>query len=191
MKRIILASASPRRRELLAQIGLKFEVEPSEYPEETTTKLKPEALVRFLSRAKARAVAPVYSDSLIIAADTIGVIDGEVIGKPESPEAAKRMLKRLSGKTHQVITGFTLLDTASGRIITRTVKTEVTFNKLSRAEIDAYVKTGEPLDKAGAYAIQGIGAVLVKEIKGDYFNVMGLPLSAVAQALKRFGVKVV
>jgi septum formation protein len=199
MRRIILASASPRRKELLTQIHLTFEVEPSKYAENVKTKLAPEALVRFLSREKAKAIAPKYPDSLIIAADTIGVIHGQVIGKPETPAAARRMLCLLSGKTHVVITGFTILDTGSGRGLTRTVKTEVTFRKLTLSEIDAYISSGEPfrenlqgepLDKAGAYAIQGRGAVLVKELKGDYYNVMGLPLSALTVALKKFGVDV-
>ncbi len=199
MRRIILASASPRRKELLTQIHLTFEVEPSKYAENVKTKLAPEALVRFLSREKAKAIAPKYPDSLIIAADTIGVIHGQVIGKPETPEAARRMLCLLSGKTHVVITGFTILDTGSGRMLTRTVKTEVTFRKLTLSEIDAYISSGEPfrenlqgepLDKAGAYAIQGRGAVLVKELKGDYYNVMGLPLCALTVALKKFGVNV-
>jgi septum formation protein len=199
MRRIVLASASPRRKELLTQIHLTFEVEPSKYAENVKTKLAPEALVRFLSREKAKAIAPKYPDSLIIAADTIGVIHGQVIGKPETPEAARRMLCLLSGKTHVVITGFTILDTGSGRMLTRTVKTEVTFRKLTLSEIDAYISSGEPfrenlqgepLDKAGAYAIQGRGAVLVKELKGDYYNVMGLPLSALTAALKKFGVDV-
>jgi len=199
MRRIVLASASPRRKELLTQIHLTFEVEPSKYAENVKTKLAPEALVRFLSREKAKAIAPKYPDSLIIAADTIGVIHGQVIGKPETPEAARRMLCLLSGKTHVVITGFTILDTGSGRMLTRTVKTEVTFRKLTLSEIDAYISSGEPfrenlqgepLDKAGAYAIQGRGAVLVKELKGDYYNVMGLPLSALTVALKKFGVDV-
>jgi len=199
MRRIVLASASPRRKELLTQIHLTFEVEPSKYAENVKTKLAPEALVRFLSREKAKAIAPKYPDSLIIAADTIGVIHGQVIGKPETPEAARRMLCLLSGKTHVVITGFTILDTGSGRMLTRTVKTAVTFRKLTLSEIDAYISSGEPfrenlqgepLDKAGAYAIQGRGAVLVKELKGDYYNVMGLPLSALTVALKKFGVDV-
>jgi septum formation protein len=199
MRRIILASASPRRKELLTQIHLTFEVEPSKYAENVKTKLAPEALVRFLSREKAKAIAPKYPDSLIIAADTIGVIHGQVIGKPETPAAARRMLCLLSGKTHVVITGFTILDTGSGRELTRAVKTAVTFRKLTLSEIDAYISSGEPfrenlqgepLDKAGAYAIQGRGAVLVKELKGDYYNVMGLPLSALTVALKKFGVDV-
>jgi len=199
MRRIILASASPRRKELLTQIHLTFEVEPSKYAENVKTKLAPEALVRFLSREKAKAIAPKYPNSLIIAADTIGVIHGQVIGKPETPAAARRMLCLLSGKTHVVITGFTILDTGSGRELTRAVKTAVTFRKLTLSEIDAYISSGEPfrenlqgepLDKAGAYAIQGRGAVLVKELKGDYYNVMGLPLSALTVALKKFGVDV-
>jgi septum formation protein len=190
MRRIVLASGSPRRRALLEQIGLKFEVEPSEFPENPSKKLSPSALVKHLSQEKAKAVAPKFPDALIIAADTIGVIHGRTIGKPEDADGARKMLNLLSGRTHRVITGFTLLDTSSGRILTQTVKTEVTFRKLSAGAIDAYVATGEPLDKDGAYAIQGVGAVLVKEIRGDYFNVTGLPLSALAAALKKFGVDV-
>lgn len=190
MRKIVLASASPRRKELLTQIYLEFEVEPSEYPEVLDRKLTPAALVRFLSLEKARAVAPKHPDSIIIAADTIGVIDGQIIGKPESAADAGRMLRRLSGKTHTVITGFTLLDTSNGRAVTRTVKTDVTFRRLTKTEIDAYVATGEGMDKAGAYAVQGRGALLVKEIRGDYYNVVGLPLSALTQELKKFGVDV-
>jgi septum formation protein len=190
MRRIILASSSPRRKELLEQIHLEFEIEASDYPENRDLKLAPVTLVRFLSREKARAVAPKYPNSIVIAADTIGVIDGHIIGKPESVADAGRMLRQLSGKTHIVITGFTVLDTSNGRELTRTVKTEVTFRKLTKTEIEAYLATGEGLDKAGAYAVQGRGAVFVKEIRGDYYNVVGLPLSALAQALKKFGVDV-
>jgi len=190
MRKIVLASASPRRKELLTQLHLEFEVEPSEYLEAIDRKFSPVAVVRFLSQEKASAVASKHPDSLIIAADTIGVIDGQVIGKPESSADALKMLRRLSGRTHTVITGFTVLDTSTGRTITHTVKTEVTFHRLTKADIGAYVATGEWLDKAGAYAIQGRGAVLIQEIRGDYYNVVGLPLSALARALKKFGVDV-
>jgi septum formation protein len=190
MRKIVLASGSPRRRELLRQIGLEFVVEPSEYEEELNRKLTPAKLVRFLSGEKARAIASKHPDSLIIAADTVGVLNGKIIGKPGSVADAVKMLHRLSGKTHSVITGFTILDTSNNREVTRTVKTDVTFRRLARREIEAYVATGEGMDKAGAYAIQGKGALLVKELKGDYYNVVGLPIGALAQALKAFGVDV-
>ena len=190
MKKIILASASPRRKELLGKLGIPFQVEASELPESYVNNLTPVEMVRFLSLEKARMVSKKYPDALIIAADTIGVLGRKIIGKPDGAGDAVRMLRELSGRTHRVITGFTIMDGETGKTLTQTVTTEVTFRKLSRREIEAYVRTGEPLDKAGAYAIQGLGAVLVKETKGDYYNVMGLPLSALAAALKRFGVRV-
>ncbi len=190
MKKIVLASASPRRKELLEKLGIPFQVEASEFSESAVQNLTPVETVKFLSLEKARMVSKKYPDALIIAADTIGVLDGKIIGKPDGAGDAVRMLRELSGRTHKVITGFTIMDSGTGKTLTRTVATEVTFRKLSRREIEAYVATGEPLDKAGAYAIQGLGAVLVKEIKGDYYNVMGLPLGALSAALKRFDIKV-
>lgn len=188
MKEIILASSSPRRKELLERLGLKFRVEGSDSPEGPDPSLKPESLVKSLALKKARAVAPKYPGALIIAADTLGVLRGKILGKPGDAADAMTMLEALSGKTHRVITGLAVLDGVTGKVLTRVVTTRVTFRRLSRREIDSYVETGEPLDKAGAYAIQGRGALLIKEIKGDYFNVMGLPLGALCQALKRFGV---
>jgi septum formation protein len=190
MKKIILASASPRRKELLEKIGLKFDVEPSDYDEEINLKLEPHELVRQISVKKAKIVAARHKDAIIIAADTIGVIGSKIIGKPHTENEARKMLKEISGKPHAVITGFTILDTAANKIISRTVNTKVYIKKLTRQEIDAYVKTGEPLDKAGAYAIQGLGAVIVDKIEGDYYNVMGLPLNALTTALKEFGINV-
>jgi septum formation protein len=190
MRKIVLASSSLRRRELQAQLHLDFMVAIDDYTEDHNMQLSPVALVRHLSREKARAVALKYPDSIIIAADTIGVIDGQIIGKPARADDAGYMLWLLSGKTHTVITAFTLLDTESKQELTRTAKTEVTFRNLSLAEIEAYVKTGEGQDKAGAYAIQGRGAIFIKEIKGEYTNVVGLPLAALAVALRKFGVAV-
>jgi septum formation protein len=190
MKKIILASASPRRKELLEKIGLKFDVEPSDYEEEINSGLEPHELVRQISVKKAESVAARYKDAIIIAADTIGVISNKIIGKPHTENEARKMLKEISGKSHSVITGFTILDTAANKTISRTVNTRVYIKKLTKQEIDAYVKTGEPLDKAGAYAIQGRGAVIVEKIEGDYYNVMGLPLNALTTALKEFGINV-
>jgi septum formation protein len=187
---LILASASPRRRELLEQIGLKFKVDPSDQPEEIHLNLKPEEVVKTLSLKKARTIAPKYTDALIIAADTIGVLRGKIIGKPGTAEEANQMLQMLSGKSHRVITGLTVLDSVSNKTVTRIVETRVHIKKLSSIEIQNYVKTGEPLDKAGSYAIQGLGSLIVEKITGDYYNVVGLPLNALAECLKEFGITV-
>ncbi|MCC6347220.1 MAG: septum formation inhibitor Maf [Nitrospirales bacterium] len=188
--RIVLASASPRRREILEKAGLRFTVDAGEYEEDMGLHLPPHRLARHLSGEKAKAVAPRHRDALLIAADTFIVFRDRLLGKPHTAEAAREMLSALSGKTHSVITGFTLLDTASRKRVSGSVETKVSFKRLTGEEIEAYIATKEPLDKAGAYAIQGVGAVLIRKIEGDYFNVMGLPLSAVADALKKFGVRI-
>lgn len=190
MKQIILASASPRRKDILEKTGLKFQVDAGAYEEDMGLDMEPHKLARFLSLEKASAVARKFTNGLIIAADTFIIFKGEVLGKPHTDKEAKRMLSLLNGKTHSVITGFTILDTGSNKKISRSVETKVSFKKLTENEIKAYIKSGEPLDKAGAYAIQGLGAVIVKYIEGDYFNVMGLPLSSLTEALKKFGVNV-
>ena len=190
MKKLILASASPRRKELLQKIGLKFEVDASNCAEEIDPAALPEELVRRISIDKAKAVAPRHQNAVIIAADTIGVIGKKVLGKPHTAAEARKMLAQISGKAHLVITGLTVLNTATDKIITKTVTTKVYIKKLTRAEIDAYVATGEPLDKAGAYGIQGLGAVIVEKIEGDYFNVVGLPLFTLTEVLKEFGISV-
>lgn len=187
---IVLASASPRRKELLEQVGLKFEVEPSNYVEEMSPRLKPYELAKAISREKALAVASKRRNAIVVAADTFIVFRDKVMGKPKSEAEAKEMLMALSGKTHSVITGFTVLDTADDRIVSKSVETRIHVKRLTPEEVDAYVASGEPLDKAGAYGIQGLGAVLVDRIEGDYFNVMGLPLSALAESLKEFGINV-
>jgi len=185
---VVLASASPRRRELLENIGLKFSVDAAEIAEVLTAGLKPVELAKALSLQKARAAASRHPDSIIIAADTFGVLDGVILGKPADAGHAREMLEELSGRCHGVITGFTVIDSATARVVSRAVETKVYFRKLSRAEIARYVETGEPLDKAGAYAIQGLGALLVDRIEGDYYNVIGLPLCALAGVLKGFGI---
>ncbi len=189
MKRIVLASASPRRRELLEKLGLKFEVAPSNCPEDNNIG-DPHELVKAIALQKASSVAARYRGVIVIGADTIGVLDGRILGKPRGAEEAKRMLESLGGKRHAVITGLAIIDTGTGKTLTHSVETSVYFRKLAAAEIEAYVRSGEPLDKAGAYAIQGLGAVLVERIEGDYYNVIGLPLSALAECLKQFGIDV-
>jgi septum formation protein len=159
---IVLASASPRRKELLRLIGLSFRVDPSEYDERMDLAMPPRLLARHLSLGKARAVAPKYADAIIIAADTFIEFRGKLLGKPHTAREAKRMLAMLNGKTHSVITGFTVMDTHTAKRVSRSVETKVRFRRLTQDQIDAYVGTGEPLDKAGGYAIQGLGAVLVR-----------------------------
>ena len=190
MKNIILASGSPRRKELLKNIGLQFKVDVPLIEEDLKSSLPPDKLVKKLSREKAEAVADKYHDAIIIGADTIGVFDGKIIGKPHTAVEAEKMLSMLRGKSHLVITGYTIIDTETEKSVTKSVATKVYFRKLSKAEIDAYVKTGEPLDKAGAYAIQGLGALIVEKIEGDYYNVIGLPLSSLVESLKEFDVKI-
>lgn len=190
IKTIILASASPRKKEILEKTGLKFKVDESDYEEKLDLGLKPHKLARFLSREKARDVARRHRDALVIAADTIVLLRGRLFGKPRNEEQAKEMLRALSGKAHSVITGFTIIDTAGKKEISRSVESKVFFKRLSADEIETYIRSGEPLDKAGAYGVQGLGAVIVKRIEGDFFNVVGLPLNALAESLKEFGVNV-
>ena len=190
MKRIILASASPRRVELLEKIGLKFEAEPSNYEEDMHSELEPHEFARKISLEKAEAVASKHESAIVIAADTIIVFGGQILGKPHTENEARKMLETINGKSHSVITGFSIIDTGKNKTLSKSVETKIHVRKLTLAEIDAYVKSKEPLDKAGAYAIQGLGAVIVEKIEGDYFNVVGLPLSALTEALKEFGINI-
>lgn len=187
--KIVLASGSPRRRELLSVVGVKdFEVCPAEGEEKTEAGLAPSEIVKSLSGAKAREVAEKFDgDTVIIAADTIVWAGGRVLGKPHSEDEAFKMLKVLSGKTHEVYTGITLIK--GGETLSCAECTKVEFRELSDDEINAYIATGEPLDKAGAYGIQGMASLMVKKIDGDYFNVVGLPLCLLGQMLKQIGVR--
>jgi len=190
MKTIILASASPRRKELLEKIGLRFKVEPSHYEEDMHSELEPHEFARKISLEKAAAVASKHKNAIVIAADTFIVFGGQILGKPHTESDARKMLGTINGMSHSVITGFSIMDTGKNKTITKSVETKIHIRKLTPAEIDAYVKSKEPLDKAGAYAIQGLGAVFVERIEGDYFNVIGLPLSALTEALKEFGINI-
>lgn len=186
--RLILASKSPRRRYLLTQAGLKFEVLPSGFDESAVPFSDPAEYVQTLSRAKAADVAQRHPESWVIGADTIVIIDGQMLGKPKGRDAARAMLGRLSGQTHQVFTGYTLCCVAAGKWLTDLACTDVTFKMLSDDEIEWYIHTDEPFDKAGAYAIQGLGTFLVKRINGSYTNVVGLPVCEVIELLIREGV---
>ena len=187
---IILASQSPRRRELLGQMGLTdFIIRPAVGEEKAAPGLSPAQLVEALSLRKGLEVAAAADPGdLVIAADTVVAVDGRVLGKPHSKEEAAEMLSALSGRAHTVYTGVTLC--RDGEVLTEHEATAVTFRPLTPGEIDAYVATGEPMDKAGAYGIQGYGALLVEGIQGDYSNVVGLPVCRLGRMLARFGVDV-
>ena len=205
MSQIILASQSPRRKELLEQIGLEFEICPAK-GEEIITKTIPEEVVMELSKQKAEEVAGMVSsfgeahkdittpsDILVIGADTVVAYNGEILGKPVDEADAKRMLTMLSGNTHSVFTGVTLvLIDKSGRAgeLVFYEKTDVKMYEMSEAEIDRYIATGEPMDKAGSYGIQGKCAIYIEKIDGDYNNVVGLPIARIYQELKNIGIDV-
>lgn len=179
---IILASQSPRRQELLKLITSDFEINVSNVDETLPDKITPKEAVMYLSKIKAEPFAD--GDDIVIGADTVVALDGKILGKPKSEENAKEMLRFLSGRTHSVFTGVTLANDKKTK--TFAVETKVKFFELTNEEIDAYIKTKEPFDKAGAYGIQGYGSLLVEKIDGDYFNVVGLPVSTLARELKAF-----
>jgi septum formation protein len=186
---IVLASASPRRSELLARLGLRFAVAPSEIPEDELPGETPEAHVVRLARAKAREVAgrPQVAGRWFLGSDTIVLRDAAILGKPRDATEAAAMLRSLSGRSHRVLSGYAVFDRRSGATVSGAVSTTVRFKELTEAEIAGYIATGEPFDKAGAYAIQGIGAFMVLTIEGSYTNVVGLPLCEVVEVLERLG----
>lgn len=182
---LVLASQSPRRKKLLEQLGLAFTVHASDVDEVIDPALAPDAVVQALALDKVRAVAPAYPSALTLGADTIVVLDGDILGKPADAAEARAMLGRLSGRTHTVFTGLGLVHAPTGRTVTAAEATDVTFAELDPAEIGAYVDTGAPLDKAGAYGIQDdYGAVFVSRIDGDFYNVVGLPLHRLYRVLR-------
>ena len=184
-ERVILASASPRRRELLTLIGIAHEVEPADIDESLRPGERPAAHAERLARTKAHTIAERRPDAVVIAADTIVVVDGDVLGKPRDEAAARAMLKRLSGRTHTVLTAIAVARAALTESAVESV--DVTFRALTDDEIDSYIATGEPMDKAGAYGIQGFGATIVERVDGDYFSVMGLGLRRLVELLARIG----
>lgn len=187
IKKLILASASPRRKELLELVGLEFEVVPGDVDEAFHEAETPRDHVMRLSREKALAVSAIYPDAWVLGADTIVLINGEILGKPQTKDEAREMLRKLSGTAHRVISGFAVLKKTGGAVFTDAVESTVIFKNLSADEIEWYAETDEPYDKAGGYAAQGMGASLIREIHGSYTNVVGLPLCEVVDALRQIG----
>lgn len=190
--RVILASASPRRRELLEMLRVDgLEIIPARGAETADPALPPEELVKELSRRKAAEVAAALGDpdAVVVGADTVVVLDGQVLGKPKDAADAARMLTALSGRSHAVYTGVTVR--RGETLLSRAERTAVAFRPLSADEIARYVATGEPLDKAGAYGAQGLASLFVEKLEGDFFNVMGLPLCLLGKMLKELGVELI
>ncbi|MDO3410184.1 Maf family protein [Saccharibacillus sp. CPCC 101409] len=188
---LLLASGSPRRRELLALLGLPFEVRVSDADESTPEEWTPERIVTELARRKAEAVAAAAdaSGAVVIGSDTIVVLDGTVLGKPEDGRQAAEMLRSLSGRTHDVYTGVACIGIPDGRIFSDFSRSRVTMREIRETEIEAYIASGEPMDKAGSYAVQGLGAVFIERIEGDYHAIMGLPLNLLHGMLEQFGIR--
>jgi septum formation protein len=187
MEKFILASASPRRRELLKSVGAEFRVYEADVNEELDGTLTAREQVLLLSGRKARVAAEVFADMPVLAADTLVLIDGRIFGKPKDCGEAEEMLAAMSDRTHNVFTGITVM--RGGLAFSDCTVTEVRFRSLSKAEIERYIDTGEPMDKAGAYGIQGKGALLVEWIKGDYYNVVGLSLVKAGELLRKIGIE--
>ena len=188
LRSVVLASSSPRRKELLTQIGLSFTVSPADVDERVLSGESPEAYAARVALDKARIAAKRAGEGIVIAADTIVVVGDSILGKPADAREAADMLTLLAGKEHRVVTALALMDAVSAKSLIRTSVTRVWFRDLTKKEIDAYVSTGEPMDKAGAYGIQERGALLVDRIEGCYSNVVGLPLSLLGEMLREFGV---
>lgn len=187
---LVLASGSPRRFELFGELGVPFRVVVSDVPEAVNPDLSPEAQAIALAERKARSVASGLETGIVLGADTVVSLDGELLGKPVDDADAKRMLRLLRGHEHSVVTGVAVIDAGTGSVRTSVVSSLVRFHSLSDGDIDRYVATGEPHDKAGAYAIQGRGADLVSSLDGCFTNVVGLPLCEIARLLRDAGVPI-
>ena len=189
-RKIILASKSPRRKELLEQIGLRFKIRESEYQEDMKAKDDPYELVKFLALQKTKDVARHYDDAIIIGADAFIIYEDHFIGKPKNESEAKEMLKNFSGKEHSVVSGFAVIDTKNNITVNDYGEAKVKFKKLNDQEIEDYIVTGEPIDKAGGYAIQGKAGGFIESINGDYYSIIGLPLNKVYCALRKMGLDI-
>ncbi len=186
MRQLILASTSPSKNKLLSETGLLFEAVASDYEEDMSLPMPPRELIVHLAKGKAQAVAVNHKDAVVIGADTFLVFEDKILGKPHTPEKAIETLRLLSGKSHSVLTGFVVMCTAEDKEVSGVVETKVFFKPLTEEEITEYVATSEPLERAGAYAIQGLGKDLVDRFEGDYTNVMGFPVKDVLEVLKEF-----
>lgn len=189
MIKIVLASSSPRRKELLEGLGLKFTIDTEGIVEETFTEgIEPKKIVEMLALRKSLAVASKYQDGIVIGSDTVVVLDDMILGKPITDEDALSMLMKLQGRTHHVYTGVAIINANTGEQSIMHDKTEVDFRSINKDEALRYIATGEPKDKAGSYAIQGLGAIFISGIRGDYNNVVGLPLFKLARILHIYGI---
>lgn len=186
--RFILASQSPRRAEILRRVGLSFGVEPSNVDESSVALADPRDTVVQLARMKAHAVHEQHPHDIVVSADTVVAIDGEILGKPRDDAEAAQMLRKLSGRAHRVLTGFAIIDGARKIEKTGCEETMVVFREMNEREIDWYVSSGEPRDKAGAYAIQGLGGLFVERIEGNYYNVVGFPLTLFVRLMEKIGI---
>ncbi len=188
--KLILASTSPRRKELMDVLKISYEVIGSDYEEDMTLPLEPEKLIRLLSAGKAAAVSERYPKAAVVAADTFVVLGKEKLGKPKSEQDAIRMLKHLSGKKVDILTCITVERRQPKKKVVKLEKTFVHFRKMKLSEIERYVAHGEPMDKAGAFAVQGLGAAFIDKLEGEFTGAMGLPLHALINALAQFGIKI-
>jgi len=189
-KKIILASTSPRRHGLAKDMGLEFDIVPSRYEEDMTLDLSPSGLVMELASGKAADVAKKFNEGIVIGVDTVIFFDGNVLGKPKDKKDAVKMLKSFSGQTQEVYSGVCMIDCSTGKTIKDYEVTRVTFRKLEDSEIRSYVDTGEPLDKAGAYGIQGLSSIFIRKVDGCYFNVVGFPVHNIYKNLRKLGVDI-
>ena len=189
-RKIILASSSKQRKKLLEIIGLDFKIEKSDYMEDMTEKIPAHKLAQKLALGKARDVAKKHRNAIVIGADSFVILEKKFLGKPRTPQKAREMLKKISGKKHQVITGIAIIDTKKNKIFTDYEITKVWMKKLTAKEIEKYIKTGEPLDKAGGYAIQKFGCLFIKRINGNYTNVVGLPINKIYEYLLKLDVNI-
>lgn len=185
MQKIILASASPRRKDLLEKIGLEFQVLPSNYEEQLEDDDFSYEKIENLALNKAKDVAEKLQEGIVIAADTVVVLEGKILGKPHSKDEARLMIKSLSNKTHEVITSIVMIDVQNAKTLVKSTTTKVSFRKIESEEIENYISTSEPYDKAGAYAAQGLAAIFIEKIEGCFNNVVGLSVFEVNRMLKK------
>jgi septum formation protein len=190
MTKIILASGSPRRRELLSGLGIEFEIKASSIPEERHPDESPRQYVERLAIEKASFVAKNVDSAIVIGADTVVVIEDLLLEKPRDRDDARQMLQRLSGQWHEVLTGLCLIQTDTGKIVSDVESTKVLFHPLTDEDVEWYLDTGEPFDKAGSYAIQGHGSLIVDKVEGNYFNVVGLPTNLLRRLAHQLGLEV-